>query len=61
MCASVPSFRFHSDAVQFKKLILKLRWIGRKEDADRLLRDLGGSVSSEMIPVSVSKIDQFRS
>ena len=42
------SGRFQNvEAFQLKKLILKLRWIGRGEDADRLLRELAEPPTSK--------------
>ena len=59
MLAAIPSSGgFHNvEAVLLKKRILKLRWIGMEEEANRLLRDLDELAPFEIVPMGVSETD----
>ncbi len=45
------------DAVHLKRMILKLRWIGREDDADRLLHDLSELSPFEITPIAALDTD----
>lgn len=45
------------EIVNLKKHILKLRWIGREKDAERLLSDLGALEPSEIVPMDAPETD----
>jgi hypothetical protein len=47
----------HSEIANLKKRILKLRWIGKEKEAERLLHDLGALQPSEIVPIDASDTD----
>jgi len=60
--ATSTSFAPHRPLVslastQLKSAILKLRWIGQDEEADRLLLDLAGCGPSEIFPMAPMETD----
>ena len=58
MLAALPSSPSQPiETVTLKKRILKLRWIGREKDAERLLRDLGALEPSEIVPMDAPETD----